>query len=292
MRLSALTLLFVLLFTSTASAWHTEKHELLNEAVEVLKEMQDAPDVAIPTKLLQKAKAIVVIPTLLKGGFMLGARYGEGVATVRNPYTGKWGPPSFITSAGASFGFQAGAQAIDLVLLVMSESGIKGLLKDKFTLGGDIALTAGPVGRYAEAGADILMQGEIYSYSRSKGLFGGVSLKGTVVQPNEDKNRSYYGTRMNADQILMGGKLKRIPKTALDFIGSMNKVAPPFRNPYQGEKLAQNDAPGQPVPAPVAIPANSVRTPKAAPPVMSRRVEPSHPKPPVQSKPKKQEPLW
>ncbi|QPJ63730.1 MAG: lipid-binding SYLF domain-containing protein [Candidatus Nitronauta litoralis] len=290
--MSALTLLFVLLFTSTASAWHTEKHELLNEAVEVLKDMQDAPDVAIPTKLLQKAKAIVVIPTLLKGGFMLGARYGEGIATVRNPYTGKWGPPSFITSAGASFGFQAGAQAIDLVLLVMSERGIKGLLKDNFTLGGDIALTAGPVGRYAEAGADILMQGEIYSYSRSKGLFGGVSLKGTVVQPNEDKNRSYYGTTMNADQILMGGKLKRIPKTAMDFIGSMNKVAPPFQNPYQGEKLAQNEAPSQPIPAQVAKPANPVRAPQAAPPVMSRRVEPSHPKPPVQAKSKKQEPLW
>ena len=287
MRLSALTLLFVFLFTSTASAWHTEKHELLNEAVEVLKEMQDAPDVSIPTKLLQKAKAIVVIPTLLKGGFMLGARYGEGVATVRNPYTGKWGPPSFITSAGASFGFQAGAQSIELVLLVMSERGIKGLLKDKFTLGGDIALVAGPVGRYAEAGADILMQGEIYSYSRSKGLFGGVSLKGTVVQPNEDKNRSYYGTRMTADQILMSGKLPRIPKTAMDFIGSMNKVAPPFQNPYQGEKLAQNNTPD-----PVVNQSTPIPAPKPAPPVMSRRVEPSHPKPQPQAKPKKQEPLW
>ncbi len=288
MRLSALTLCFVLLFTSSASAWHTEKHELLTDAVEVLKEMQDAPDVAIPTKLIQKAKAIVVIPTLLKGGFMLGARYGEGVATVRNPYTGKWGPPSFITSAGASFGFQAGAQAIDLVLLVMSERGIKGLLRDKFTLGGDVALTAGPVGRYAEAGADILMQGEIYSYSRSKGLFGGVSLKGTVVQPNEDKNQSYYGMDLKADQILMGGKLKRIPKTAMHFIEAMNKVAPPYKNPYQSEKLAQNEALVQPI-EPV-----EVSKPNPSPPVMSRRVEPTHPKPPVrtQTKPKQQEPLW
>ena len=293
MRLAALTIGFVLLITTSASAWHTEKHELLADAVEVLTDMQGAADERIPQVLIQKAKAIIIIPTLLKGGFMLGARYGEGVASVRDPYTGKWGAPAFITSAGASFGFQAGAQAIDLVLLVMSEKGIKGLLKDNFTLGGDIALTAGPVGRYAEAGSDILLQGEIYSYSRSKGLFGGVSLKGTVIQPNEDKNRSYYGLTLKAQDILMGGAMKRIPKTAQMFIEKMNKIAPPPHNPNTRTHMAQNNTPAQQPPAqkmrvePTHPPASPAQTAPAQQQQQHQRVQPATPQ-----QPQKKEPLW
>lgn len=265
MRVLVPAVLGCLFWASTASAFHTAKHELLKESVQVLEEMRQSPDQGIPFQLIQKAKAIIIIPTLLKGGFLLGARYGEGVATVRNPYTGQWSPPAFITTAGASFGFQAGAQAIDLVLLVMTERGLKGLLKDQFTLGGDIALSAGPVGRYAEAGTDLLFQGEIYSYSRSKGIFGGVSLKGTVIQANREKNRSYYGKAYEPARILLGGPPKILPPSARAFMEAMNKLAPPPPHPQiqrtglepvPVEKRPKQSPPPKPKPLPPAKPAH------------------------------------
>lgn len=237
MQRLALALILLLSFAAPASAWHTQTHTLLNDSLTVLEELSNEADESIPSSLISRAKAVIIIPNMLKGGFMVGARYGEGVAVVRDPFTGEWGAPGFITTAGASFGFQVGAQAVDLVLLVMTEKGMKGLLKDKFTLGGDISLTAGPVGRYAEAGTDIMLQGEIYSYSRSKGLFGGVSLKGTVLQPNEEKNARFYGKSINAQGIMMDHRAGKLPETARDFMKSMNRLAPPPFNPYAVKKV-------------------------------------------------------
>ncbi|MFQ5483673.1 MAG: lipid-binding SYLF domain-containing protein [Nitrospinaceae bacterium] len=231
MRSWVLTLVLMGTLTAPAHAWHTEYHKLLKDSTLVLEEILSSADETIPSRLLSNAKAVIVIPTMLKGGFIFGARYGEGVASVRNSQTGQWSPPAFITTAGVSFGFQAGAQAVDLVLLVMSERGINGLLRDKFTLGGDIALTAGPLGRYAEAGMDLLLQGEIYSYSRSKGLFGGVSLKGTVIQPNEKAIKAYYGSSYTAQEIMITGNMTHLPPSGLNFIKDMNRLAPPPYNP-------------------------------------------------------------
>lgn len=231
MKTLTLSVLSIFMFVNSASALSsTDQQELLRRAGMVLEEIKNAPDEEIPSELMSKAKAIIIFPTMVKGGFMVAARYGKGVAAVRDPKTGKWGPPAFLYTAGGSFGFQIGAQAVDLVLLVMSQRGIEGLVKDQFTLGADAALTAGPVGRHAEAGADILMQGEIYSYSRSKGAFAGVSLKGSVISADTDANWEYYDRPLSPEDILIHKKVTRKPQSAVRFSKGLNRLAPPWRS--------------------------------------------------------------
>jgi lipid-binding SYLF domain-containing protein len=226
MKYFSISLVFIFLMMTSAQADQSDRRELVKNSAFVMDEIMDSPDGGIPQSLISKAKAIIIFPTMLKGGFLVAARYGQGVATVRSEKTGSWGPPAFLTTVGGSFGFQIGAQAVDLVLLVMTERGLNGLLKDKFTLGADVGIAAGPVGRYAEAGADVLMQGEIYSYSRSKGVFAGVSLKGTVIMANNDANNEYYRQDLTSKEILISHRIKRVPKSTRRFIEDMNKLAP------------------------------------------------------------------
>ena len=204
-----------------------KQRKILRTSQMVLKEIQKSPDQNIPMNLISKAKAIIIFPTMFKGGFIVGARYGKGIASVRSSKLGEWGPPAFLYTTGASLGFQIGAEAVDLILLVMSQRGIEGLLSEKFTLGGDIAISAGPVGRHAEASADVFMQGEIYSYSRSKGIFSGISLKGTVIASDSDANLAYYGHPYTANEILLTGQVKKVPESGKQFIKIFNKLAPP-----------------------------------------------------------------
>ncbi|MBC8283568.1 MAG: lipid-binding SYLF domain-containing protein [Nitrospinae bacterium] len=222
--------LVLTLFVSNG-AWADEdgrkQRKILRTSQMVLEEIQKSPDQNIPMNLISKAKAIIVFPTMLKAGFFVGARYGKGVASVRSSETGEWGPPAFLYTTGGSFGFQFGAQAVDLVLLVMSQRGIEGLLNEQFTLGGDIAIAAGPVGRHAEASADVFMQGEIYSYSRSKGIFGGVSLKGTIITTDLDGNLAYYGHPYTAEEILLTDQVRKVPESGKQFIKIFNHLAPP-----------------------------------------------------------------
>jgi len=199
---------------------------LLRTAQLVLEEIRNSPDHKIPAKLISKAKAIIVFPTMVKAGFFVGARYGKGIASVRSQGTGEWGAPAFLYTAGGSFGFQFGAEAVDLILLVMTQRGLEGLLSEKFTLGGDIALAVGPVGRHAEASADVFMQGEIYSYSRSKGIFGGVSVKGTIITSDADANLAYYGKPLTAENILLSNQVGDIPESGKQFIKIFNFLAP------------------------------------------------------------------
>jgi lipid-binding SYLF domain-containing protein len=220
-------LLGIFLFTSTAYAKMSDEQILLRKAGFVLEEVLNAPDQEIPTELIKRAKAIIVFPTMIKGGFLVAARYGKGVASVRSSKTGKFGPPAFLYTAGGSFGFQIGAEAVDLVLLVMSPRGIEGLVQNQFTLGADAAIAAGPVGRHAEAGADVLMQGEIYAYSRSKGAFAGVSLKGSVISADVDANWDYYDRPLSPKEILLAGKVKNVPKSGAQYIKGLNKLFPP-----------------------------------------------------------------
>lgn len=215
------------LWAGTAGASTTAQQKILTNAQFVLEEIISAPDTGIPSKLISKAKAIIIIPTMFKGGFFFGARYGSGVVAVRDAATGKWGPPAFVTTYGGSFGLQFGAQAVDLVLLLMSERGVNALLNNKFTVGGDLAVSVGPVGRYAEAGTDVQFQGEVYSYSRSKGAFAGVSLKGTVFQPDDAFTREYYRTDLSAKQILFFSGISRVPKSSAVFMNNLNRLAPP-----------------------------------------------------------------
>jgi SH3 domain-containing YSC84-like protein 1 len=205
-----------------------KQRKILRTSQLILEEIQKSPDQQIPMNLISKAKAIIVFPTMLKAGFFVGARYGKGIASVRAEETGEWGPPAFLYTTGGSFGFQFGAQAVDLILLVMSQRGLEGLLNEQFTLGGDIAISAGPVGRHAEASADVFMQGEIYSYSRSKGLFGGVSLKGTIITSDSDANLAYYGEPYTAEDILLTKQVRKTPESGKQFIKIFNHLAPPL----------------------------------------------------------------
>jgi len=229
MKSLSLSIVLTLFFTSTIWAQGPDgakQRKLLRTAQFVLEEIQNSPDSKIPGNLIAKAKAIIVFPTMVKAGFFVGARYGKGVASMRAKETGEWGAPAFLYTAGGSFGFQFGAEAIDLILLVMTQRGLEGLLNEKFTLGGDIAVAAGPVGRHAEASADVFMQGEIYSYSRSKGLFGGVSVKGTIITSDVDANLAFYGKPLTAENILLFNQAGKIPESGKQFIKIFNFLAP------------------------------------------------------------------
>jgi SH3 domain-containing YSC84-like protein 1 len=227
MRIISFGIIFILFLVGGAWADVSKQRKILRTSQLILEEIQNSPDQQIPMSLISKAKAIVVFPTMLKAGFFVGARYGKGIAAVRTEETGEWGPPTFLYTTGGSFGFQFGAGTVDLILLVMSQRGLEGLLKEQFTLGGDIVISAGPIGRYAEASADVFMQGEIYSYSRSKGLFGGVSLKGTIITTDSDANLSYYGHPYTSEEILLTKQVLKIPESGKQFIKIFNHLAPP-----------------------------------------------------------------
>jgi len=237
----------VLAFLCTANAHaadETSQQELLKDARFVVEEIMSAPDLGIPSGLMSRAQAVIIFPGMLKGGFFVGARYGKGVATVRDSNTGDWGTPSFMTTLGGSFGFQFGAQSVDLILIVMTEKGLKGLLNNNFTLGGDMSVAVGPVGRYAEMGVDILLQGDTYSYSRSKGIFGGVSLKGTIIKQNVSYNEAHYKADLTPEEIMIEGKVKSVPESSRKFIEYMNQIAPPEKPEYdKSEWMGWTDDP-------------------------------------------------
>ena len=160
----------------------------------------EAPDQGIPEALLKKAYGIAVIPHVVKGAFGIGGRYGKGLVAQRNA-DGGWGTPLFIEIGGGSFGLQLGVEATDVVMVFTNRDGIKPLLKGKLKIGADASATAGPVGRKAEVGTDILLKSAIYSYSRSKGLFAGIALDGAVLQLDDDANKSVYGKKSVAADI-------------------------------------------------------------------------------------------
>jgi SH3 domain-containing YSC84-like protein 1 len=184
-----------------------EGAEQSQKAATVLKEIMAAPDKAIPQKALDKAECIAVFPQVIKGGFIVGGRGGRGVASCRTA-GGGWSAPAYFSMKGGSFGLQIGAQATDFVLLFMNESAMNSLLKSKFTLGGDASVAAGPVGREAGAETDALMNAQVLSYSRSKGVFGGLELKGTTITPEKKVISETYGEGMTAEQVLKMDKSK------------------------------------------------------------------------------------
>lgn len=196
----------------------------MDEAADVLDEIMQMPEQSIPEDLLAKASAVLIFPSTISGGFIVGGKYGQGVGLYRDKTEGKWSAPCFFVIGGGSFGWQIGGQATDLVLVITSKRGVEGLLADKFTLGGDAAATAGPIGRDAEVATDLLLKAGIFSYSRSKGLFAGVALKGAVLAPNKDANKSLYGKDVSAEDILINGKV-RAPKSANKLIDMLIKYA-------------------------------------------------------------------
>jgi lipid-binding SYLF domain-containing protein len=173
-----------------------------SDAATVFNEIMGAPDNAIPKELVDKAQAIAVFPSVLKAAFIFGGREGKGVISRRT--TQGWTTPAFFNLGGGSFGAQIGADKTDYVLLIMNERGLNGLLGDKFEIGGEVGVAAGPVGREASAATDAQLKAEILTYSRSKGLFAGVALKGTALTPDNNLNEAFYG--MKARDLLNGAE--------------------------------------------------------------------------------------
>lgn len=174
------------------------------ESKEILNEYMQMPEQdRIPSSLLKSAKAIAIFPNMVKAGFVVAGQYGNGVVLVRDEKTGKWSAPAFYRMSGGSVGFQIGGQASDAVLVITNERGVRGFLENKFTLGVDASVAAGPVGRDAEGKTDWQMKSSVYSYSRSRGLFAGVALDGMAINEDRDANTSYYGAGNTADSILV-----------------------------------------------------------------------------------------
>ena len=195
----------------------------VKEAKEVMEEIMAIPEQSIPPSLLANAQAIAIIPNVLKAGFFVGGRFGKGVVVVRGK-TG-WSDPVFLTLAGGSFGWQIGAQAADVILVFKNRRGLDSLVNGKFTLGADAAVSAGPVGRNAEAATDVQLKSEIYSYSRSRGLFAGVALDGSVLDIDKDANAAYYGKDGITATDIFDGRAPRHPEEAGKLKSTLGKYA-------------------------------------------------------------------
>src|SRR5260221_10986565 len=192
----------------------------------VLKEILDIPD-DIPQDLLDKAECVIVYPSVLKAAFIIGASYGRGVMSCRTGehFTGPWGAPTMMALEGGSVGFQLGGQATDFVLLVMNPRGAKAILSSKVKLGANASAAAGPKGRDAEAATDVTMRAEVLTYSRARGLFAGISLEGSSLQPDNDGNERIYNKKVDAEAIVRKGAVA-VPPAAQELIGVLNKKSP------------------------------------------------------------------
>jgi lipid-binding SYLF domain-containing protein len=187
------------------AAKESEAAERLDASADVLTDMMKASDKGIPQDLIDKSHCVVVIPNLKKAGFIVGAKYGRGYAFCRRTSGTGWTAPAPVRVEGGSFGLQIGGTEQDIVLLVMNDNGMKHLLSDKFTLGADASAAAGPVGRAASAQTDAAMHAEMLSYSRSRGIFGGLTLEGATLRPDEDAKKELYGREVSNKDILTGG---------------------------------------------------------------------------------------
>ncbi|HEY6465300.1 MAG TPA: lipid-binding SYLF domain-containing protein [Candidatus Acidoferrales bacterium] len=204
----------------------SKEQQRLQDAGQVMKEIINIPD-DIPQNLLDKADCVIVIPSVLKGAFIVGGSYGRGAMTCRSgdDFQGPWGAPTMMALEGVSVGFQIGGQATDFVLLVMNPRGASAILSSKVKLGGNASAAAGPVGRDAEADTDVTMRAEVLTYSRSRGLFAGVSLEGSTLRPDNDANTVVYGTRLDAKDVALHGKMP-VPEPAKLLIETLNQHSP------------------------------------------------------------------
>ncbi len=207
----------------------TKDDDRLKNCGSVLKEILDVPD-NIPQDLLDKADCVVVFPSVLKGAFIVGGSYGRGAMSCRKGanFRGPWGAPTMMALEGGSVGFQIGGQATDFVLLVMNESGARGILASKVKLGGDASVAAGPVGRDSSAETDATLRSEILSYSRARGLFAGVSLEGSTIRPDNGDNRRVYGKEIPAREIVLSGTVA-VPPAAEQLISTLDAKTPKHR---------------------------------------------------------------
>jgi SH3 domain-containing YSC84-like protein 1 len=212
--------------TLAADDKDTKETDRLENAGSVLEEIVNIPD-DIPQDLLDKAECVVVFPSVVKFAIGLGGSYGRGAMVCRSGehFTGPWGPPSMMALEGGSFGLQLGGQATDFVLLVMNPRGAKSILSSKVKLGADIAAAAGPKGRDAAASTDVTLRAEILSYSRSRGLFAGISLEGSTLRPDNNANEKLYGKKIAAEEIIRESKVP-VPSAGKKMVSLLDKKSP------------------------------------------------------------------
>src|ERR1700756_4941763 len=225
--LSSILLAVLPFFAEVASASdETKDDERLRNCGTVLKEILNVPD-DIPQDLLDKADCVVVYPSVVKAAFVVGGSYGRGAMACRQgeDFRGSWGAPTMMALEGGSFGFQIGGQATDFVLLVMNEGGSRGILAGKVKLGGDASVAAGPVGRDASAETDVTLRSEILSYSRSRGLFAGISLEGSTIRPDNKANEQIYGKKLEAKQIVLSDQVT-VPAAAEQLVSTLDAKTP------------------------------------------------------------------
>jgi len=193
-----------LLASPAAARADNDEEKRVTESMAVLETLVRAPDQGIPEHILTRAEAIVVIPSLVKGGFIVGAQHGRGIMSVRNRDTNTWSAPGFVALTGGSIGWQIGVQATDLVLLVMNRDGVKDLLDTEFKVGANASVAAGPVGRTGEASTDASLSAQILAYSRTRGLFAGLALEGASLRVDRDANEKFYGKGVSKDEMVRG----------------------------------------------------------------------------------------
>src|SRR5579872_4530470 len=211
-------------FAQTAASENADQSkavERVQAASEVINEIMSAPDKGIPMEVMGSAQCVAVVPSMLKGGFIFGGHYGRGVASCRTPKG--WSAPAFFTVKGGSFGLQIGGQAVDLVMLVMNQNGMRNLLSSNFKLGANASVAAGPVGRHAAADTDWKMRAQVLSYSRTRGIFAGLELNGAVIKQDKDSTREFYGHMVTTKAALQGEI--EAPKEAYPFLDTLAKWA-------------------------------------------------------------------
>jgi len=220
------TLFFAMVLLSVCARSQQHEQERLKQSGEVLKEILNIPD-NLPRSILDKAECVIVVPSVKKFAFGIGANYGRGAMSCRGgkDFTGPWGPPAMIALEGANIGFQIGGQAIDFVLLVVNPKGVDSILKSKVKLGADIAAAAGPKGRDAQAATDVFMRAEILTYSRSHGVFAGVSLDGSTLRPDNGASEKVYGRKVSARQIVIDHAVGT-PSAGELLVSTLEKTSP------------------------------------------------------------------
>lgn len=221
------SMVLVLAFSGAAFAGETQ----LQKSTNVVQEIMETPDRGIPHDLLDRAVCIGIVPSEITGAILVGGSYGRGVLVCRQHGDGAWGAPSMFTLGAGSFGFQIGAKATDVVFIVMNNAGARKLVQDSIKLGGDVSVAAGPIGRTAEGATDAQLHAEILSYSRTRGLFAGLSLEGAVMKQDRDDNRELYGRRVSAKQILIDGELA-VPPAAEPLDRMLAKYSPRGGHPF------------------------------------------------------------
>ncbi len=209
---------------ATLTAQSADEAKRISDSVVVLDEIMAAGDKSVPRAILEKAVGVAVFPSLLKGGFVVGGQRARGILSAREAKTGLWSPPAFLTITGGSIGAQIGGQAIDLILVINNRRGLEQLVQNQFKIGADASVAAGPVGRDASASTDIQMRAQILSYSRTRGLFAGITLNGSTIRQDRDANERFYGTAYRTGQIVFDG-LAGAPQSAAHWRDALVKYA-------------------------------------------------------------------